>query len=254
MKNTAFYGYKESQASYGYKSAIVYKEEGQSKYRFLCASETVTFPFGTSETAEFNLVNSPVIGKVEGKLTLEQKEVELLYTRNNAFLFEQLRDKVLDFMALTPQFIGYKFTGTISFRPNDATNDLHKGTYTITPMDADTTPYYFARTECLEPIFFTTAIPDEISVTSAVAGTGSTGSNIQINVGTNLSGTVYKYDTVSKTTNKVTGTKTTMTVANGVAQIPTTAVSADTMLVIYAEPPSNNTTHSEAFTTVYITD
>lgn len=260
MQKDLFYGYKENQAHYGYRSAILYKEEGATKYQFLCASETVPFPFGTKETSDFNLMNSPVVGKVEGKTTLEQKEVELLYTRNNAILFEKLKDKVLDFMSLTPQLIGYKFSGTISFRPNDATSDIHRGTYTITPMDADHTPYHTARNDVLNPLFFNNAIPDEISIASLA----STASTVDINIGVrgipSGESVQYSYTIITKddeTGREAEGAATPITATNGVIGLPKTAG----LYVIYATPgktsSGNNftksTTTSGCFTTIYIT-
>lgn len=246
MVKNAFFGYKENQAHYGYRSAILYKKEGETKYQFLCASETVPFPFGTKETAEFNLMNSPVVGQVEGKDTLEQKEIELLYTRNNAILFEKLKGQVLDFMSLTPQMIGYKYSGTIAFRPNDATNDIHRGTYTITPMDANPTPYFMARDDALIPLFFSTAIPDEISLAELNLKENE---KVKINLEVNGGTATFKYDTISPTTNKETGTQTTLAVTNGVAELPATAG----LYVIYAIP-SSATTHSGCFTSIYITE
>lgn len=245
-KNT-FFGYKENQASTGYGSAILYKEQGDSKYRFLCASETVPFPFGDKETFEFNLLNSRVVGQVAGKNNLEQKSVELLFTRDNAFLFETLTDKVLDFMSMTSQGVGYKYSGTISFRPNDASNDIHRGTYVITPMDADPTPYYTAREEVLAPLFFADVIPDEVSLASL--GTDATTVDINVSLRGNIQGATYKYDTISTTTNKPTGTQTSLTANNGIIGLPKTKG----LYIIYAIPASE-TTHSGCFTTVYITD
>lgn len=244
MANDIFFGYKENQAHSGYKSAILYKEQGETKYKLLCPSETVPFPFGTKETFEFNLLNSPVIGQVEGKDTIEQKEIELLYTRNNAILFEKLRGRVLDFMSLTPQMIGYKYSGTIAFRPNDATNDIHRGTYTITPMDADPTPYFMARSEILIPTYFADVIPDEISL--AEVGSGDIKLNLSVK---NDDNATFKYDTIVSTTNKETGTQTDLTVSSGVATLPKTAG----LYVIYATP-SNANTHSGCFATVYVTE
>ena len=244
MANDIFFGYKENKAQAGYKSAILYKEQGDDKYRFLCASETVPFPFGTKETFEFNLMNSPVIGQVEGKDTIEQKEVELLYTRNNAILFEKLKGRVLDFMSLTPQMIGYKYSGTIAFRPNDATSDIHRGTYTITPMDADPTPYFMARSKILIPTYFADVIPDEISL--AEVGSGDIKLNLSVK---NDDAATFKYDTIVPTTNKETGTQTELTVTNGVATLPKT----EGLYVIYAIP-SNTDTHSGCFATVYVTE
>lgn len=248
MQKNAFYGYKESQAQYGYRSAILYKKEGETKYSFLCASETVPFPFGTKETAEFNLMNSPVVGQVEGKDTLEQKEIELLYTRNNAILFEKLKGKVLDFMSLTPQMIGYKYSGTIAFRPNDATNDIHRGTYTITPMDADPDPYFTARDLCKTPIFFTTAIPDELSLASDGTATGDT-TTVNINIDINYTGAAtYKIAKFGDDGKEETAN--TLTLTNKVASITEAG-----LYVIYVEPASNDASSwSGCFTSIYITE
>lgn len=244
-----FYKYHESQATTGYKSAVLYRKEGDTKYRFLCASETVPFPFGTKDTFEFDLLNSPSKGSVEGKTTLEQKEVELLYTPNNAYLFETLKDKVLDFMSLTSDGVGYKFHGKISFRPNDASADIHRGTYTITPMGADETPYFMARELCYKPLFFEDVIPYEIHLSDYGAAT-----MVKLNVALagGYTGATYKYDTFSSTTNKPTGTQTTIEkVTNGVAELPKTKG----LYIIYAYPATGDvTTHSECFTLVYIVD
>lgn len=248
MDKNTFFQYKETQAQVGYRSALLYKKPGETKYRFLCPSETVPF-FGESrETFDFNLLNSPSIGKVEGKENTEAKEVELLYTRNNAILFEQLKDQVLDFMSLTPQMVGYKATGKISFRANDATAEIHRGTYTITPMDVDPTPYFMAREEVLAPLFFASAIPDEISISEL----SSTSETISIDVSVKGGeGATYKYDKIDATTNKVSGIASEVEATNGLIQIPKEAG----LYVIYAEPATANvTTHSGCFTTIYITD
>lgn len=243
-----FFNYNESQAQVGYKSAVLYKKQGDTKYRFLCASESVPFPYGTKDTFEYDLLNSSSKGLAEGKNILEQKEVELLYTPNNAYLFEQLKGQVLDFMSLTPDKIGYKYHGTISFRPNDATADIHRGTYTITPMGASEVPYFMARKECYVPLFFADVIPYEISI----AELGDADS-VALNLGLvgNYKEAVYKYDTFSETTNRFSGTSNDITVTNGIGTIPKNAG----LYLITAEPKeTDKTTHSGCFTLVYITD
>ena len=248
MEKDTFYQYNESQAQTGYKSAVLYKEQGDTKYRFLCASETVPFPYGTKDTFEFDILNSASKGQVEGKNTLEQKDVELLYTPNNAYLFEKLKGRVLDFMSLTPDKVGYKYHGKISFRPNDASADIHRGTYTITPMGASEIPLFMAREECYTPLFFADVIPYEISL--ATLGEAS---EVKLNLGLagGYEGATYKYDTFSATTNKPSGSASELTVENGVGSIPKTKG----LYIITAEPKTaDKETHSGCFTLVYITD
>ena len=248
MEKDTFYQYNESQAKSGYKSAVLYKEQGDTKYRFLCASETVPFPYGSKDTFEFDLLNSSSKGMVDGKNAIEQKEVELLYTPNNAYLFEQLKNRVLDFMSITPDKIGYKFHGTIAFRPNDASADIHKGTYTITPMGADETPHFMAREECFTPLFFANVIPYEISLASLSAEAESISIGLQLAGG--YEGATFKYDTISKTTNKPSGTSNEITVADGVGSLP----KSEGLYIITAEPKSTDKeTHSGCFTLVYVT-
>jgi hypothetical protein len=249
MEKDTFYQYNESQAQAGYRAAVLYKKQGDTKYRFLCASETVPFPYGTRDTFEYDLLNSSSKGMVEGKNTLEQKEVELLYTPNNAYLFETLKDQVLDFMALTPDKIGYKFHGKISFRPNDASADIHRGTYTITPMGADEVPYFTARGECMQPLFFADVIPYEISISSLP----TTETMVKLNLGlvNGYKSAIYKYDTIETATNKPSGTQATLNVASGVGSLPKKAG----LYIIYAEPAEADATkYSGCFTLVYIVD
>ena len=163
-------------------------------------------------------------------------------------LFEKLKDRTLEFMTLTPQLVGYKYSGTISFKPNDATNDIHRGTYTITPMSIDTTPHYMAREEVLMPLFFDNSIEDEISV----ANYGTT-DKIKINVTLNksLTGVVYKYTTMTAST-KQESAATTIQATDGIIELP--KPSAATMYTIYAEPSSTDAAnYSGCFTTVYVT-
>ncbi|MBP3573865.1 MAG: hypothetical protein J6J71_04585 [Prevotella sp.] len=248
MEKDALFQYNESQAQVGYKSAVLYKKQGDTKYRFLCASETVPFPYGTKDTFEFDLLNSSSKGLVEGKMSLEQKEVELLYTPNNAYLFETLKDQVLDFMSLTPDKIGYKYHGKISFRPNDASADVHRGTYTITPMGASEVPLYMAREECFTPLFFADVIPYEVSIAELGEATDV---KLALGIVGNPDGVVYNYDTFSATTNKPSGTKTELTVTNGIGSIPKTKG----LYIIYAEPSTAMaSTHSGCFTLVYVID
>lgn len=164
MNKDAFFKYVETRAQNAYGSAILVKEQNAEKYSLLIASETVPAIFGSQGSFEFNLVNSKTIGKVPDKVTLDDKEVEFLLHRDNVHRLEQLKGKVLDFMYFTPDFMGWKFTGMISYRPNDATADILRGTYTITPMSADPSPIMDARGLVMETISITDVVPDSVTV------------------------------------------------------------------------------------------
>ncbi len=172
IDSNAFYKVSESRAQSGYKAAILIKDPTSTitdKYQLLVASTSVPSVFGTNDSFEFDLLNSPVRGKVQGKMTLDDKEVEVLHHRDNVIRFERLKDRVLDFMVIDSQFVGYKFTGTLSYRMNDASADVLMGTYTITPMSADTTPVLNARADVVETLCFASAIPDVATATTTVS-------------------------------------------------------------------------------------
>jgi hypothetical protein len=164
MKKDAFFKYVESRAQSAYSSAILVKDKTLDKYVLLIASETVPAVFGAQASFEFNLLNSKTIGKVPDKTALEDKEVEFLLHRDNIYRLEGLKDKMLDFLYLTPDFMGWRFSGKISSRPNDGTADILRGTYTITPMSADPTPIMDARSLVMETISITEIVPDSITV------------------------------------------------------------------------------------------
>ena len=169
FNENTFFQYKESRALSGYRSAWLIKlPENGGKYSLLTASETVPYPFGDKENFEYDLLQSAVIGQVEGKTSLESKDIEVLHHRDNAYRFEKLKGKTWDMMCINGEYMGYKFTGTIDYRPNDAEADVNRATVTITPMDAETIPVYNARPEILETLCLASAIPASIKATESI--------------------------------------------------------------------------------------
>jgi hypothetical protein len=168
-KNT-FFKYNETRALAGYKSAWLVKhpEDTSGKYSLIGATESVPYVLGDKGSIEFNVLQMPTIGQVEDKTTLEEVDVEVMHHRDNAYRFEQLKGKVLEFMSVNAEMVGYKFTGTLDYRPNTAEADIHKATVTITPMSADTTPVYDARSQIIETLCFSSVIPQEIKKTDTI--------------------------------------------------------------------------------------
>ena len=191
MNNQAFYKFVEGRANSGYKSAIVVKEADQTKYSLLIASTTVPSIYGTPNSFEFDLLNATSIGKVQGKDTLEDKDVEFLLHRDNIYRLEQFRGKVCDFMYVTPDLMGWKFTGTIKFRPNDAGAETLMGTYTVSPMSASEKPILNVRGMLMETVLFAEAIPDHLD---GLTTTGTTISCSTDPTGATISCTIYDVD------------------------------------------------------------
>lgn len=207
MDNQTFFKYVESRGLAGYGTAIVVKEQGETKYSLLIASETVPSVFGSQNSFEFDLVNSQTIGKIQGKKTLDDKDVEFLLHRDNVFRLEQLKGKILDFMYVTPDFMGWKFSGKISVRPNDASAEVLMGTYTITPMSADDSPILNVRDLIQETLCFADAIPESIK------------NGDSVNVGVVQSDATVTYTQANVSIDGTLGEGTSLTVTNGVAKI-----------------------------------
>lgn len=165
MDIKSFYNYQEHRGQSGYGASILVKEQNADKYSLLIASQTVPAVFGSQNSFEFDLLNSPVTGKIAGKMSLEDKEVnDVLLHRDNVWRFQTLKGKILDFLYMTPDFVGWHFTGTVSFRPNDASADVLTGTYTIVPMSADADPILDCRGIIQETLCFADVIPENITI------------------------------------------------------------------------------------------
>jgi hypothetical protein len=164
LNENAFFQYKETRALSGYKSAWLYKDTELGKYCLVGATETVPYVFGDKDTFEFDILQSPTKGQVEGKPSLEAKDIEVLHHRDNAYRFNKMKGKTIDFMTVNGEFMGYKFSGTLDYRPNDAEADVNRATVTITPMSADATPVYDARSEIAETLCFASAIPAAVKI------------------------------------------------------------------------------------------
>lgn len=151
----------------GYNSLLLVREPGQKLYSIFLDMETVPSVFGEEETFEFNNLGSSVKGKVRGKRSLESKDFEFMRHRDNIYRANQLKNKMLDFLQIDSQFNAYQFSGTFSFRANDATADVLKCTGTIVPAIASDEPIIDCRDLIQETLLFMTSIPDELEISAS---------------------------------------------------------------------------------------
>lgn len=165
VNDKSFFQYKETRALSGYKSAWLVKDPDIGKYCLVGATESVPYVFGDKETFEFDILQAPTKGQVEGKPSLEAQDIEVLHHRDNAYRFAKLMKKgTLDFMTINGEYVGYKFSGTLDYRPNNAEADVNRATVTITPMSAEATPVFNARPEIAETLCFASNIPATLKV------------------------------------------------------------------------------------------
>ncbi len=166
LNNNSFFQYKETRALSGYRSAWLYRDPTLGKYCLVAATESVPYVFGDKDTLEFDLLQSPTKGQVEGKPSLEAQQIEVLHHRDNAYRFKKLKEggDTLDFMTINGEYMGYKFAGTLDYRPNNSEADVSRATVTITPMSADAIPVFNARDEIAETLCFASSIPATVKV------------------------------------------------------------------------------------------
>jgi hypothetical protein len=168
VNDNSFFKINETRALSGYKSAWLYKDLVLGKYCLVGATESVPYVFGDKDSYEFDILQSSTKGQVEGKPSLEPKDIEVLHHRDNAYRFAKLKEQgTIDFMTINAEFMGYKYVGTLDYRPNDAEADVNRATVTITPMSASATPVYNARDEIAETLCFASAIPATIKMGTA---------------------------------------------------------------------------------------
>lgn len=210
LTENAFFQYKETRALSGYKSAWLYKDPDLGKYCLVGATETVPYVFGDKDTFEFDILQSDTKGQVEGKPSLEAQDIEVLHHRDNAYRFNKMKGKTIEFMTINGEFMGYEFVGTLDYRPNNAEADVNRATVTITPMSANATPVYNARPKIAETLCFDSAIKATIKVgeefdISVVQSTATTtykmvkigDNNVETDATTSLTSTDPKHATIS---------------------------------------------------------
>lgn len=171
LTENSFFNYVEGRGQSGYRASILVKDPDngtKGKYSMLVPSTTVPSVFGSSDSFEFDLLNMPTKGKIAGKPSIEAKEVEVLYHRDNAYRFYKLRGKTLNFLVISEEFMAYSFVGTVDYRPNDGSADTWMATYTITPMSAEPTPIFDARPLIATTLNFKVAVPKEVKVNEKV--------------------------------------------------------------------------------------
>lgn len=154
--------YCEKRAMSGYGSALLYKESTESLYHLVLPLESAPTVSGSVDTFDFDILTCPSKGQVEGKESLDQKDVDFLWHRDNVARLESLQGRILDFMVVYQDFTARTFTGTIKVRPQDAGADIMRGIFTITPMSASTTTILDARDLIQDTVVFTTAIESSL--------------------------------------------------------------------------------------------
>ena len=148
----------------GYGGALLYRDIGETKYHILIPLETIPYVEGSVDTFDYDSMNCRSKGQVEGKISLDQKDVDFFWTRDNVRRLEALQGRVIDFMSVNGEFMGRTYRGTIKVRPQDASADIHRGIFTITPMSASTETLIDCRDLIQDTVAFINQIPANLVI------------------------------------------------------------------------------------------
>lgn len=109
-----------------------------SKYVLFMPLETLPSVVGSTNTVENDVTTSRVIGKIKGKKTIDDKDVTFLWCRDNIERLNQFVGKQLKFLVSYKDGTGWKFSGEIVYKPDDAgASDKVNGTFTIIASNCD---------------------------------------------------------------------------------------------------------------------
>ena len=159
--------YCDNRVMNGYGSQLLFKDFGEKFYHLFVPLETAPNVSGSVDTFDFDLLTCPSKGQVEGKESLDKKDVDFLWHRDNVRRLEELQGRVLDFMVVYPDFTARTFTGTIKVRPQDTSADIARGTFTITPLSASSTTILDARDLIQDTVVFANQIPASVVMTGS---------------------------------------------------------------------------------------
>lgn len=169
LGKNAFWQFNEDRAKPGYKSAWLVKlPENNGKFSLIGLTNNVPYPFGDTETFEINVLQSSAIGQTEGKTTMEAVDVPVYHHRDNAYRYNNLAGKVLEFMSINSEFVGYKFSGTLKYKPDTAEASENTATVVVTPISGSETPIYDARNDIMETLCIAGVIPETVKVNEVV--------------------------------------------------------------------------------------
>jgi hypothetical protein len=150
----------------GKGSALLFRPSGETKYRLFLPLESTPFVEGDTESHEFKVTTSNFIGKVAGYTTIDDKDIDFIVTRDFIDRLKTYKGEKLDFLSVLKNGIAQQFTAEYTFKINDATDDIVKGTIKFISTSVGS-PLLDVRELIMETIWFTNVIPSEVVLATA---------------------------------------------------------------------------------------
>ena len=118
--------------------SCLYAQNTSGKYSIFMPLESAPNVSSTPSSIDVDVTSSDTVTKAEGKTTLEEKEVQFLWHRDNIRRLEKYAGKQINFLLVNSDYTASKFTGSVSYKQDDSSGgDLRRGTIKITPSKYD---------------------------------------------------------------------------------------------------------------------
>lgn len=141
-----------------------------NKYVLFLPLETLPSVVGSVNSVEHDVTTSNSIGKIKGKMSIEDKELTFLWHRDNLNRIEKFLGQQNDFLVSYKDGTGWKFTAEYTYKPDDASaSEKVTGTITLIPSSVDDSATLNVRDLMARTCMISSAIDSEIHVQSAVA-------------------------------------------------------------------------------------
>lgn len=141
-----------------------------NKYVLFLPTETLPSVVGSISTVDHDVTTSETVGKIKGKLSIEDKEIQFLWHRDNLVRLNQFLNKQNDFLVSYPDGTGWKFTSEYVYKPDDSTSsEKVTGTINLISSKVDSVASLNVRDMMAKTCIITSVLDDEISL--SVSGT-----------------------------------------------------------------------------------
>ena len=188
-----------------------------NKYVFFIPLTSLPSVVGSTSTVEHNVTTSETVGKIKDKRSIDDKDVEFLYHRDNIARLNKFLGKKNRFMVVYPDFTGWKFTSEYVYKPNDADSKV-TGTITFISSDVDTQATLDVRDLIAKTVFVTSELPSEETI-------GLTNGTVSYTLQSNESSVTYEAEsnnsaiTTNVSSDKLTISTTSPTATSGIVTI-----------------------------------
>mgnify|MGYP003418753550 CR=1 FL=1 len=202
----------EDRALSEHRGSALLMKKANGKYSILLPVEGTGENGSTPAQLDKTAIGNAQATSVEGRTENPQKSIPFYTHRDNLRILEGIKGETHEFLRLLPDFVGFKYSGTVSYMANNTdVGGLEQGQITITPTSKDE---YVEN--CYDLVEDTVVFTSSIDEVVYLEGTGTK----IINVSTNPA------DATVTATSETTGVATATATGNAITITGVTAGSA----------------------------